>query len=133
MAKILVIDDDAHVRGTLRRVLQLDRHEVLDASNGKEALAILDREGCDLVVTDINMPEMDGIEVIVALAERTPGLPVIAISGGGKVPSDILLSNADLLGAVITLPKPFGLTEMRDAVERALAPRAAGGDSTLLE
>jgi FixJ family two-component response regulator len=73
---------------------------------------------------------MDGIEVIIALSEKMPGLPVIAISGGGKVPKELLLVSANLLGAVTTLSKPFEVAELIAAVELALASRRREGDST---
>jgi DNA-binding NtrC family response regulator len=125
MAIILVIDDEKAVRDTMRRLLERRGHEVREAANGREALKA--PPDYDLVITDINMPEMDGIEVIMALAERRPGLPVIAISGGGRLPKDLLLSSADMLGAVQTLPKPFDLTELNEAVDRALASGDADG------
>lgn len=130
MARILIIDDDTPVRTTLRRVLERDAHVVLEAPNGKEALKVVEREPCELVITDINMPEMDGIELIVTLVERWPSLPIIAISGGGKLPKDVLLLDADLLGAVTTLPKPFDLSQLKAAVDQALARPGSGGDST---
>lgn len=127
MAIILVIDDEKAVRDTMRRLLERRGHEVREAANGREALKA--PPDYDLVITDINMPEMDGIEVIMALAERRPGLPVIAISGGGRLPKDLLLSSADMLGAVQTLPKPFDLTELNEAVDRALASGGTDGGS----
>lgn len=131
MARILVIDDDAGVRDTLSRALEHGgRHQVTVAADGREALRLAEREPFDLVITDINMPEMDGIEVMMTLSQQQPGLPVIAISGGGRLPKELLLSSASLLGAVTSLPKPFGIQDLRDAVEAALASRASGGDST---
>lgn len=130
MAGILVIDDDDQVRTSLRRVLERAGHEVVEAADGKTAVALVSERPCDLVITDINMPEMDGIEVIMALAGRRPGLPVIAISGGGKVPKELLLSSAGLLGAVTTLSKPFEMEELIEAVNQALVPRGRGRDST---
>jgi len=130
MATILVIDDEAPVRATMRRVLERHGYEVAEAPNGREALKAVGTTGCDLVITDINMPEMDGIEVIMALSERRPGLPIIAISGGGRLPKDLLLTSADMLGAVTTLAKPFDIPDLIGAVERALAESDRGGDST---
>lgn len=123
MATILIIDDEPDVRTAVRRVLERSDYAVLEAGDGKEALSLAAERGCDLVITDINMPEMDGIEVIMTLAERNPGLPVIAISGGGKLPKELLLSSAGLLGAVTTLSKPFEMSELLAAVSTALASR----------
>jgi CheY-like chemotaxis protein len=79
---------------------------------------------CDLVVTDLNMPGMDGIELILAANKRWPEVPVIAVSGGGLMPKELLLANAEMLGAVTTLTKPLGIPELEAAVNQALA--AAG-------
>ena len=125
MARILLIDDETSVRVGVGRFLRRAGHEVHDACDGVEALRLAQGLEVDLVITDINMPEMDGIEVILALAERKPGLPVIAISGGGRMPKEVLLATAGVLGAVTTLAKPFDLAELSAAVDRALA----GGDS----
>lgn len=123
MPSILIIDDERDVRATIRRVLERADYRVLEAGDGREALEVASSTPCDLVITDINMPEMDGIEVIMTLAEKTPGLPVIAISGGGKLPKELLLASADLLGAVTTLSKPFEISELLDAVRTALESR----------
>ena len=128
MARILLIDDETSVRVGVGRFLRKVGHEVHDACDGVEALRLAQGLEVDLVVTDINMPEMDGIEVILALAERNPGLPVIAISGGGRMPKELLLASAGVLGAVATLPKPFDLVQLRDAVDRALAGGSRSGD-----
>ena len=120
MASILLIDDEATLREVLRHALERDGHRVLEAANGKEALEVSRGVALDLVVTDIVMPEMDGIEVILALAERNPGLPVVAMSGGGLFPKELLLSNAHILGAVSTLAKPFEIDELAVAVRGAL-------------
>jgi DNA-binding NtrC family response regulator len=123
MARVLLIDDEAPVRSVLRRVPERHGHEVIDAATGRQALRSMPDDGCDLVITDINMPEMDGIEVIVHLAKARPGLPVIAISGGGLLPKELLLANADVPGAVTSLPKPFDMGQLVAAVDRGLAAR----------
>jgi DNA-binding NtrC family response regulator len=133
MATILVIDDEAQVRATMRRVLERYGYAVAEAANGREALKAIASTSCDLVITDINMPEMDGIEVIMALSERQPGLPIIAISGGGRLPKDLLLASADMLGAVTTLAKPFDIPDLIGSVERALAEKDHDGDSTAVQ
>jgi DNA-binding NtrC family response regulator len=120
MAKLLVIDDEPSLRAAVARYLRLHGHDVIEAGNGAEALRLTADESLDLVITDINMPEMDGIEVILALAQRNPGLPVIAMSGGGRMPKDTLLMSAELLGAVTTLAKPFELAHLSEMVEAAI-------------
>lgn len=125
MARILLIDDEAGVRKAVARFLRTLGHDVLEAEGGGEGLRLASRVRVDLVITDLNMPGVDGIEVIMALRESAPGIPVIAISGGGLVPKGLLLDSAGLLGAMVVLAKPFELGEVRDAVARALVGRAA--------
>lgn len=124
MANILLVDDDAAVRKTVRLLLERATHTVVEAADGRGALSCLGTAHFDLVVTDLNMPEMDGIEVLMALRARGVGVPVVAISGGGRMPKELLLKSAGALGAVTTLAKPFALSELRSAVEEALASRA---------
>lgn len=121
MARVLLIDDDDTVRSAMARAVALGGHEVLQARDGRQAIREAEGRELDLVITDINMPEMDGIEVILTLAERRPGLPVIAVSGGGRMPKEVLLSSAGILGAVKTLGKPFDLAEFRKLVEDTLS------------
>lgn len=121
MARVLLIDDDDTVRSAMARAVALGGHEVLQARDGRQALREAEGRELDLVITDVNMPEMDGIEVILTLAERRPGLPVIAVSGGGRMPKEVLLSSAGILGAVKTLGKPFDLAEFRKLVEDTLS------------
>ena len=75
----------------------------------------------DLVITDINMPDMDGIELIRALRGREPPLPVVVMSGGGTFDKRLLLDSARMLGAVVALEKPFSLDELKRVVEDSLA------------
>ena len=121
MATILIIDDEPSIRSALARVLERQGHVVTQATDGRAALREAAGTQFELVITDIVMPEMDGIEVILQLAELCPGLPVVAISGGGLFPKELLLANADCLGAVTTLAKPFDIEEFVGAVNRALA------------
>jgi CheY-like chemotaxis protein len=123
MATILLVEDHAEVRSAMHRVLQRIGHGVVEASDGGEALRFLQRQSFDLVITDINMPGMDGIELILALNERWPDLPVIAVSGGGLLPKELLLDNARGLGVVHTLSKPVEVSSLQAAVEEALGSR----------
>lgn len=120
MARIVLVDDHEEVRRALCRALERMGHEVATAADGKKALAALGAAPHDLVVTDLNMPDMDGIELILAIKDRWPGVPVIAVSGGGMMPKEVLLKNAEILGAVTTLAKPVDLGDLRAAVEAAL-------------
>ncbi len=125
MARIIVIDDDRNVLESLASYLGRMGHEVVEASHGKEAMRALEESEVDLVITDINMPEMDGIEVINELRRSGIDVPVVALSGGGRLwDKEFLLANAKMLGAVSTIAKPFELNDISEAVEAALAGRS---------
>lgn len=120
MARILLVDDHDDVRRAMTRALQRMGHAVTQAADGRHALSVLEGEPLDVVVTDINMPGMDGIELTIAVGKRWPRVPIIAVSGGGMLPKELLLENAAVLGAVTTLTKPIDFEELRAAVEAAL-------------
>jgi CheY-like chemotaxis protein len=107
MAKILIIDDERPVRSALRRILQSEGHDVLEAGNGAEAMSIVQGEQVEAVFTDIFMPEMDGIEFLLWVVERFPDRPVIAMSGGGSTPMGTALADARALGAARVMEKPL--------------------------
>jgi DNA-binding response OmpR family regulator len=119
--RILVLDDDRGVREGVAAYLRRLGHEVHEASDGKRGVEALGGRSFDLVITDINMPDMDGIEVIAQLSDAADGVPVIAMSGGGLFATELLLANAEMLGAVRTLAKPFDLDDLGAAVREALA------------
>ncbi|HUP51341.1 MAG TPA: response regulator [Longimicrobiales bacterium] len=121
MARILLADDEAKLRDLFARYLSGLGHDVRTAGNGHEVMAALSEAPADLLVTDINMPGMDGIEILTALRKQGSAVPVIAISGGGYLDKDLLLTSASMLGAQVTLEKPFALDELRSAVEQVLA------------
>lgn len=120
MAHILVIDDNAEFREILRAHLEANGHQVVLAENGDRGLAVLDRGGIDIVLTDILMPQRDGIEVLRAAKQRWPDLPVIAISGGGWIDAGDLLGMAERLGADLVLQKPVRRDDLISAVDAAL-------------
>lgn len=109
MKRILVVDDDAIMRGTLVDILSSQNYQVKEASNGVEGIRNLDNEHFDMVVTDILMPEMDGIEFILELKEKYPHLPIMAISGGGFISAENYLNMAMDLGANTLVVKPFDM------------------------
>jgi CheY-like chemotaxis protein len=120
MTRILVIDDDPLVRATVRTILDGAGYGIALASDGQDGLAEFRRERADLVITDIVMPEMEGIETIRQLRSLDPKLPILAISGGGRgIPLDYLRM-AQELGASDALSKPFEADELLDAVKRCL-------------
>lgn len=121
MARILVIDDDEFVRGLMARLLGRQGHTVTCAPDGAAGLEAFRQGRYDLIITDIIMPEMEGIEFIVNLREEDPEVPLMAISGGsdGTGPG-APLHDARLLGADATLAKPFEVDILIDTVEALL-------------
>ena len=105
--RILVVDDNNQMRGMLKLILETADHEVLDAANGKIALHLLKTMTVDLVITDLVMPEMEGIELVMNIHKLYPRVKIIAISGDGKVDPDLCLGMAGKLGADRILLKPF--------------------------
>jgi CheY-like chemotaxis protein len=122
MLRILLIEDDAPIRGLLVRMLTAAGHEVAASTNGAEGLAAWRERGADLVLTDMQMPEMNGIEVILQLRALAPTVPVIAMSGGDRSRDLDLLGDAQLLGAVGLLQKPFTGESLMAAIAAALEP-----------
>jgi CheY-like chemotaxis protein len=125
--RILLIEDDAQVRGVLSSVLVRSGHSVTSAANGAVGLRLWREHGADLVLTDIQMPETDGIEVILQLRTYAPELPVIAMSGGDRSGDLDLLGDARLLGAVALLKKPFSADALARAIAAAVRNSNAGG------
>ena len=117
MPVILVVDDDARYRLGVRLVLERSGYTVLEADNGQSGLKELAQAAIDLVVTDIVMPVMEGIEFIRLLKKAHPELPVIAMSGGPR--SDLYLDLARKMGAVAVLSKPFSDVQLLAAVAKA--------------
>lgn len=118
--RILLMEDDEALRGLLARVLRSAGYEVVEAADGASGLAHWREGGADLVLTDIHMPDTNGIEVMLELRTFAPALPVIAMSGGHRAVDLDLLGNARLLGAVSILAKPFSREEVLSAVAAAL-------------
>lgn len=121
MARILVIDDDLLILEVIHEMLALEGHEVSNFDNGADGVEAFRGRNFDLVITDLVMPEMGGLEVIQQMRAVTRQVPIIAISGGGLTPADILLSNAEILGANAVLAKPFTNAVLRVAVKSLLA------------
>jgi DNA-binding NtrC family response regulator len=118
--RIMVVDDDPGIRRALHILLSRSGYDVTQARDGLEALRLWRDKGGDLVITDLHMPEKDGIETIIELLNHSPGIRIIAMSGGGQTKRLDLLGNATMLGAVLTIEKPFTLSEMMTLVRRAL-------------
>lgn len=115
MASILIIDDEPEIRALLRTVLESAGHRVTEASNGREGIALYRQQPADLVITDIHMPELNGLDLILELIHEFINVKVIAMSGAQGEDTSAL-NVAKLLGARRTLQKPFSLETFRAAV-----------------
>ena len=113
MPRILLVEDDPQVLAMLRDTLIAEGYEVVSAGNGREAIEAYREIRADLVVTDIIMPEVDGVEAIHSLRREFPDVKIIAISGGSPhIAGEYLLGTADALGAVKTFGKPVDIHEL---------------------
>jgi DNA-binding NtrC family response regulator len=121
MARILLVDDDDHVRRPVQMNLTRTGHQVVEARNGREAMDIYRREQFDVVITDLIMPEQEGLETIQQLKKHNPAVRVIAISGGGRLSANNYLQLAERLGAQRTLAKPFTTEELVKAIADVMA------------
>lgn len=122
---ILVVDDEPELRELIGRVLVAGGHRVTSAENGEQASRWLSKETFDVVVTDVIMPERDGMQVITELRRKHPAVKVIAISGGGHVSREQYLKIAKGLGAHAVLAKPFSTEELMRAL-RAVMEETGG-------
>lgn len=120
MTRILLVDDDDLSRGAVHKMLERSGYAVFSTGTGQEALAHYRREPSDLVITDLIMPDVDGLEIIQELRRGNPAVRILAISGGGRVDAEEYLSVARKFGAAEVLSKPFTSQELKQAVESAL-------------
>jgi len=116
MIRILVIDDDFQMREMLGVILERKGYDVKTASDGKAAIQLQSKKPFDIVITDIIMPEKEGLETISELRRGYPQLKIIAISGGGRHRPEGYLELARQFGADRVLAKPFGSWEILSAV-----------------
>ena len=120
MARILVVDDDRQIVNAFRMTLERAGYEVEEASDGNAALKLFSQCKVDLVVTDIVMPEKDGIEVVMEVRRRDPHVKILAISGGGHVNPFTYLIMAKQLGADQVLVKPVDTETLLKTIESLL-------------
>jgi CheY-like chemotaxis protein len=126
--RILVVDDDPQVCDAVKLMLDFDGHEVRTVSSGKDALAMLERNRFDLVITDFDMPGMKGDELAAAIKARSPKQPVVMITAYAEM---VQASGNPLTGVDLVISKPFLLENLREAiakVTRDVAPARAGSD-----
>lgn len=114
---ILIIDDETQVRQMLRGMLEEEDYNVFEAPNGLIKKGFIDENEISLVITDIVMPDKDGLETINDLKAEHPELKIIAASGGGRIDSGTFLESAKLLGADRTFGKPLDFDDLLDAVD----------------
>ncbi len=118
--RILVIDDDEQMRVLLRQVMEWSGYTVDDAENGRKGMQIQRRRPADLVITDLIMPEQEGLETISILKKEFPDVKIVAISGGGRIGPEAYLPAARELGADLVFSKPFDVKEFVSAVRELL-------------
>jgi CheY-like chemotaxis protein len=124
MSRILIVEDDPQFREMLVQMLRLDKHDVTVAADGIEGLELAQHCKPDLIITDILMARMDGVETIVELARRGSEIPIIAMSGGRRtITTEFNLESAGLLGVAASLAKPFTRAHLREAIDQALSAR----------
>lgn len=126
MPTVLVIEDDEGFLTVIRLTLSSEGFRVTTAKNGTEGIKAFDAAKPDLVITDLVMPEMEGIETILALRRRDPQVRIIAMSGGSSAGPAGFLRIAQGVGAMYTLPKPFSTGELLTVVQNALRGGPAG-------
>ncbi len=121
MSRILIIDDEAMIRQMFRRILEIEGFAVDEAADGNEAVFRCRKSPPDLIITDLIMPDKEGIETIIEIKKDFPDIRIIAISGGGRITAQEYLEMAETFGANLTLTKPISRDELVTAVRALLA------------
>jgi CheY-like chemotaxis protein len=125
MPGVLLLEDNAQYRALMAEVLSMAGFDVFAAADGRRVPQILRERSIDLVITDLVMPERDGLETMTDLHYSHPRLPVIAISGDVPLNAQLYLTLADKLGASRVLAKPFNMADLVSAARQAIAASAA--------
>ncbi len=120
MESILIIDDEPQIRSMIRLILERTGYTVLEATDGVEGLRLFREKAADLIITDLIMPNKDGIGLIIELKKQYPDVKIIAMSGGGLNRPDGYLRGAQKLGAACTLSKPINRQELLRVVKDTL-------------
>ncbi|MDD3275537.1 MAG: response regulator [Kiritimatiellales bacterium] len=119
--KILLVDDEDVIRKMVRVILGSEIYEFEEAANGLDAQVLMEKEKFDLIISDVIMPDCDGIELVMAIRHKQPDIKVIVMSGGGRVRAGHYLELASKLGAARIFEKPFDTAALRQAVKELLA------------
>ena len=130
MARILIIDDESQIRSMLRLMLERVGYEIAEAPDGIEGIRRYRENPADLIITDLIMPNKDGIGMIIDLKKEFPKVKIIAMSGGGVNRPEGYLDGAKKLGATRTLTKPIDRDEMLKAVKDTLKGTTAPAESS---
>jgi CheY-like chemotaxis protein len=130
MARILIIDDESQIRSMLRLMLERVGYEIAEAPDGIEGIRQYRENPADLIITDLIMPNKDGIGMIIDLKKEFPKVKIIAMSGGGVNRPEGYLDGAKKLGATRTLTKPIDREEMLKAVKETLNDTTAPAESS---
>jgi len=130
MARILIIDDEPQIRSMLRLMLERVGYEVAEAPDGIEGIRRYRENPADLIITDLIMPNKDGIGMIIDLKKEFPKVKIIAMSGGGVNRPEGYLDGAKKLGATRTLTKPIDRDEMLKAVKETLKDPVTPAESS---
>ncbi|HZZ19422.1 MAG TPA: response regulator [Opitutaceae bacterium] len=118
---ILVVDDEPGIRELLTLMLEAAGHSVITAEDGMQAPKVLANQSVDIVITDLLMPERDGLEFITEVRRKFPKVKIIAMSGGGHIARDSYLRIAKNFGAHVLLEKPFSQSGVLGAIDAVLA------------
>jgi YesN/AraC family two-component response regulator len=121
MRKVLIIDDEPYILLMLKKMLEKAGYEVDLASSGIQGMKLFEKESADLVITDIIMPDKEGLEIILEMKKQRPDLKIIAISGGGRISPESYLECAVYFGASRVFQKPFKQKELISAVNELIA------------
>lgn len=132
MAHILIIDDDPEIRSSLKAALEDEGYRVATAENGARGLDLAGQIAFQIVITDMIMPEVEGVQTIISLRKADPDLPILAISGESPAMpgKPDYLEIARRFGANQILRKPFSISSLLSRLEACLAPRSLGEDDT---
>ncbi len=120
MGKILIIDDESSIRKLLRAVFEKNGYEVIEAENGNQGIKVFKEQGADLIITDLVMPEKEGLETIREIIKSYPDTDIIAMSGGGVINPETYLKLAKKFGAKDAFCKPFDKNKLVARVKELL-------------